>query len=67
VSSLATIDAAKRIVTGQQDCPVTQLAMARMSVLVRLHDKQRAESTLNSDSSPSATNAAAACGNVSPV
>jgi hypothetical protein len=38
-----------------------------MSVLVRLHDKHRADSTLNSDCSPSVTNTAAAWGNVSPV
>jgi hypothetical protein len=44
-----------------------QVAVARINMFVRLHDKHRAEATTNSDICPRAATAAAACCRLSPV
>ena len=44
-----------------------QVAVARMSMFIRPHDRHRAEATTNSDICPRAATAAAACCRLSPV
>jgi len=44
-----------------------QVAVARMSMFVRPHDKHRPEATTKSDICPSAATAAAACCRLSPM